>query len=157
MTSTVPGQNDLTVSTQKWLDDFLLTLPLSLRVLSALVILALMACLPCMEYVILPGNPWQLPVIWHRSSLDGGAMRDENCQLEKLGKLPEFDSQVLAKCSPSSIGDEQFIRSLSALECAYPVPPHLPPPSEVYHDNPSTPPALNRARWFLLHAGVSWR
>ena len=56
-------------------DDCWVTLLLLPRALLALVTVVLVVPLPYMAYAILPENPWQLPVLLNRSSLDGGATR----------------------------------------------------------------------------------
>ena len=81
------------------MDEFLLTLLLPLRALSALVTFVLVERLSYMEYAILPENPWQLPMIGNRSPLDGMGMRGEDCQLEELGEFSGKDSQTPETCS----------------------------------------------------------
>lgn len=51
------------------------------------------------EQAILPENPWQLPVIGHRSSLDGRGVRGADGQLEKLGKFPGNDPMIPVGCA----------------------------------------------------------
>jgi len=86
-------------------DDCQRALLLSLRALSALAINVLIAYLPDMEYAILPEKPRQLPRIRDRSLLGGGAMRGEDCHLEKLGKFSVDDSMGPADCSMATMHD----------------------------------------------------
>jgi hypothetical protein len=78
-----------------------------------------------------------------------------DCQLEKLGKLPEFDSQVLAKCSSSSIGDEQFIHSPSALRCIIRDAADLPHPRRLANTTQGRPQRSVVRGGFLLHLGIN--